>query len=309
MASNKFRLTSPLSDSDKADQALKGYYKSWREHNQESKSPFMALDNSFRDKHLSELEPGPLRLYLYFSFAAQNDYGHSWHSIQKMSEFFNTQTRTIDNWLKVLVEKELIYRKQKGNKSHTTYLLPFSDTLIKHPTPKKHDHDNQELLEDLIKKIKEQAFIYGDILNVFHLFQWTSRKGKPISRENSVQLLLIITKRNNGVLIGHIYSLRKSEHLSVSQLSIDEPSIFESPFSFDQSNVIGLALPPFPPLLTKSAIKDTLVLVKELAELEAWKIEDRQKLEYGIKDEVLPVVDEESTLEDTEETKDEEGDK
>lgn len=301
MASNRFRLTSPLSNSDRTDFALKNYYKSWRYNNQESKSPFLALDNSFRDKHLSELEAGPLRLYLYFSFAANNDYGHSWHSIQKISEFFNTQTRTIDNWLKVLVEKELIYREQKENKSHTTYLLPFSDTIIQHPAPKNRDEDNQDLLEDLIKIITDQAFIYGDILNVFHVFQWRSIKGKPINGDNSLQLLLIITKRKNGVLIGHIYDLKKSDHLSVSQLSIDEPLVFTSSFVFKGTNVIGLALPQNPPLLNKSSLKDMLVLINELAGLEEWEIKDRQKLEFGKKDEVLPIFDEESTG-DVEET-------
>lgn len=303
MLVNRFRLTSVLVDSDKTDKTLKEYYKSWRQQNKESKSPFIALDNSFRENHLSDLEPGPLRLYLYFSFAANNDYGHSWHSIQKISEFFNTQTRTIDNWIKVLVEKELIYREQKGNKSHTTYLLPFSDTIVTHPTPKKQADDNQELLDDLIKKIKDVEFIYGEIIKVFHLFQWRSRKGTPVSREDSLQVLLIITKRKNGVLIGHFYNLRKSSHLSVSQLFIEEPCIFNSPFYFDGSNVVGIALPPIPPLMTKGSIKDTIGLINELVGLEEWEIEDRQELKYGIKDDVLPIVEEESS-EDDEEIKD-----
>jgi len=303
---SRFRLTSPLSPSDKADKALKDYYNSWRDQNQKSKSGFMALDNSFRDTHLSTLEPGPLRLYLYFSFAASNDYGFSWHGITKIAEFFETQTRTIDNWIKVLVDKDLIYRAQKGNKSHTTYLIPFSDTIITHPAPKKRDDDNQELLDDLIKTIEEMEFLYGDIIKVFHLFQWTSRKGKPVTRDNSTQLLLIISKRTNGVLIGHVHVLRKSNQLSVNQLSIEEPSIFESPFHFDGSNIIGLVLPPTPPLQTRASIKDTLDLVKELAEIEEWKIKDRPEIEYGNKDELLPIVDEETTeiehAEDIEET-------
>jgi hypothetical protein len=298
---SRFRLTSRISTADKTDKALKDYYKSWREQNKQSKSGFMALDNSFRDTHLSSLEPGPLRLYLYFSFAASNDYGFSWHGITKIAEFFETQTRTIDNWIKVLVDKDLIYREQKGNKSHTTYLIPFSNTVITHPAQRKREDDSQEVLDDLIKTIEELEFLYGDIIKVFHLFQWTSRKGKPVTRDNSTQLLLIISKRTNGVLIGHIHVLRKSNQLSVNQLFTEEPSIFNSPFHFEGSNLIGLVLPPTPPLQTRASLKDTLDLIEELAELEDWIIKDRPELEYGNKDELLPVVDEEDTeIEDAE---------
>lgn len=293
-SSSRFRLTSPLSDSDKVDKALKSYYNSWREYNQKTKSPFIALDNKFKDKHLSDLEAGPLRLYLYFCFAANNDYGHSWFSIQSMADFFNTQTRTIDNWIKVLVEKDLIYRAQKGNKSHTTYLLPFSNTIITHNAPKKREADNQELLDDLVKQIEDMDFIYGEIIKVFHLFQWLGRKGKPVNRDDSMQLLLIITRRKNGVLIGHVHILRKSDHLGVSQLLIEESVMFQSPFIFNDKNIKGIALPSFPALIHRTAMKDLLELIDELSIIEDWKIEDRQELEYGDKDEVLPVVEEES---------------
>lgn len=263
---NRFRLTSLLSESDKVDHALKDYYKHWREFNQKAKSSFTAIDNSFFTKKiLSNLEPGPLKLYLYFSHVASNEYGHSWHSISSIAEYFDAQTRTIDNWIKVLVDKNLIYRAKKGNKSYTTYLIPFSDTLIIHPAPKKRTDDDQGLLDDLITKIQGLKFLYGEIVKVHHLFQWTSRKGKPLSRDRSFQMLLIITKRDNGVLIGHIHVLRKSTHLSVSELEIEEQSIFKSPFMFNGINITGIALTPYPPLQTRAAIRDTIDLVSELA--------------------------------------------
>jgi hypothetical protein len=286
---NRFRLTSALSETDKIDRALKDYYKSWRELNQKSKSSFTAIDNSFfTEKILRDLEPGPLRLYLYFSHAANNDYGHSWHSISKIAEYFDTQTRTIDNWIKGLVDKDLIYRAQKENKSHNTYIIPFSNTLITHPAPKKRTVDDQDLLEDLLAKIKDLQFLYGEIVKVHHLFQWTSSKGKPITKDNSIQMLLIITKRANGILIGHYHILRKSSHLSVSELVLEEQSIFKSPFVYNNTNITGIALTPIPSLGTRAAIKDTIDLVSELESIEDWQLRDRPQLEYGNKDEILP---------------------
>lgn len=292
----RFRLTSHLSDSDKIDRALKGYYKNWRVLNKQAKSSFTALDNSFFTKKiLKDLEPGPLKLYLYFSYVASNDYGHSWHSIASIAEYFETQTRTIDNWIKVLVDKDLIYRARKGNKSHTTYIIPFDDTLIVHTAPKKRTEDNQGLLEDLIKEIQELEFLYGEIIKVHHLFQWSSQKGRPLNRDHSIQVLLIVTKRKNGVVIGHIHTLRKSEHLSVSELEIEDLCIFKSPFLFNGKNVIGIALTPYPSFKTKGAIRDIIDLTKELANIEEWQLEDRYKLDYGNKDDVLPVTEDDES--------------
>lgn len=299
----RFRLTSLLSDSDKRDRALKGYYKSWRDFNRQSKASFTALDNSFFTKKiLKDLEPGPLKLYLYFSYVANNDYGHSWHSIASIAEYFGAQSRTIDNWIKVLVDKDLIYRARKENKSHNTYIIPFDDTLIHHAAPKKYTEDNQGLLEDLIKDIQELEFLYGEIVKVHHLFQWTAQKGMPLHRDHNIQALLIITKRKNGVVIGHLHILRKSEHLSVNELEIEDHCIFKSQFLYNEKNVIGIALTPYPPINTRGAVRDTINLVQELSNIEEWQLEDRHKLDYGNKDDVLPIT------ENAESTKDIEGD-
>ncbi|PAE35442.1 helix-turn-helix domain-containing protein [Bacillus sp. 7884-1] len=308
VSTNRFRLVVPVSDTD---EALKHYYKSWRDLNQTAKSGFMRLDNAFKDKYLKELGDGALKLYLYFCFHAANETGDSWHSIPRIAEFFNgAQTRTIDNWIKTLVDKNLIYRASQGKKSYTTYLLPFSDTIVRHSASKKRASDNQESLDDLLMKIKELRAVYGEIVKVHHLFQWEKQKGKPVNRDRSQQYLLIITKRNNGVLIGHLYALRKSDHLCVSQLDIEEPAIFNSPFRFHDSNVVGLALPSFPAIggKSKTAIKEILDLIRELAEIEPWKLEDRPKLIYGDKDEILPVQEEDPEIKEADEELDEEAD-
>ncbi|WP_186315430.1 helix-turn-helix domain-containing protein, partial [Bacillus subtilis] len=141
-------------------------------------APFLSLFNKFKDEHLATLEPGPLRLYLYFAFHANNKSGYSWHSIQTMAKFFKTQTRTIDNWIKVLVDKNLIYRERTDKLSNTTFLVPYSNTVLRHAYVNKKEYNDQELLDDLISLIKRRRNVYGEIVKVYHIFQWVMKKGK-----------------------------------------------------------------------------------------------------------------------------------
>lgn len=87
---------------------------------------------------LKDLDEGALRLYLYFGFVADNDFGHSWHSIETISEYFGKQTRTIDHWIKKLVDAGLIYRAKDKKKSYTRFLIPYTDTIIEQKPNKKH---------------------------------------------------------------------------------------------------------------------------------------------------------------------------
>lgn len=307
--SSRYSLTKRIPDADKRVRALKEYYQNWRDFNSKAKYSFTAIENSFftgENKLLRELDSGALRLYLYFCHVANNDYGHSWHSISRIAEYFNKdQTRTIDNWIKTLVDKDLIYRAPTGQKSYTTYLIPYSNTLITHPAPRKRNEDNQELLDDLIAEIRSLEFLYGEIVKVYHLFQWTVINNKPINPNNSKQVLLIITRRKNGILIGHVHTLRKSDHLSVNELNIEEHSFFDSPFLYEGDNVVGIALNPFPVLKSRASIKDTIEWLPELADIEEWELKDRQKLLYGKKDELLPADSEMEKEEASEQERDE----
>lgn len=280
MAKKRFNIIPSITAEDDTDLALKEYYSSWRKTNSENNSSFIALYSSFKEKHLADLEAGPLRLYLYFCFAANNSYGHSWHSIQKIADFFGTQTRTIDNWIKVLVEKNLIYREQKGKKSHTTYLIPYSNTLVKQKLPKKIKEDNQQVLDSLIKVIQQRKFLYGDIIKVFHIFQWGKNKSeKPVKSKNE-QLLFIITKREDGILTGHQYFLKNSGHLGINTLEVGDAAIFKSPFLFNNEHVTGLALPHS--IRFKDSNTDAILdLLEKLAYAEDWQLSEHPEVEYG----------------------------
>lgn len=281
MAKTKFKLISSIAAEDEKEEVIKDYHSYWRKTNTDSSSSFVPVFSSFKERHLATLEPGALRLYLFFAFAANNRYGNSWHSIEKIAEFFNAQTRTVNNWIKVLVDKKLIYREQKGKRSHTTYLIPYSNTIIRHQLRRVIKEDNQSVLDMFIQKIKEYEFLYGSIVDVFHFFQWkTNKKKNPI--KESVQYLFVITQREDGVLVGHYYSLKNSDHLGVNELNIENGDVatFVSPFKYNEQNIRGLVL-THEIRISDNNTAAVLKLLEDLAKAEVWDWDEHPKFKYG----------------------------
>jgi DNA-binding MarR family transcriptional regulator len=285
---------------DEKDATYKSYHAAWRTFNKAKGEPFFALYNGFKEKHLAKLDAGPLRLYLYFGFHANNRTGASWHSISKIAEFFGTQTRTIDNWISVLVKEGLIYRERTDKRSHTTYLIPYSDTLIKQRPRKRYEEDSQEMFEDLLSVIQSRDDVYGQITKVYHLFQWgIKKKLKKPSMDSNIQWIFILTKRED-VLIGHAYPLKHSSHLGVSLLTIDEVATFQSPFQYNHHPVTGIALNHITRISDSSNYDDILYLIRDLALADEEILEQHPALEYG---EISAVLQEE--LEEEKITEDE----
>lgn len=281
MAKPRFKLITSISAADEKEETIKQYHSYWRKNNSLSSASFVPIFSSFKEKHLATLEPGALRLYLFFAFAADNQYGNSWYSIEKIAEFFDTQTRTVNNWIKVLVDKNLIYREQKGKRSHTTYLIPYSNTIIRHQLKRNIKEDNQSVLDLFIKKIADYEFLYGSIIEVLHFFQWKSDKKKNPLKE-CVQYLFVITKREDGVIIGHHYALKNSYHLGVNELRIEDGNIatFISPFKYEEKNIKGLVL-THEIKLADSNTGAILELIEDLARVEEWDWEEHPKFQYG----------------------------
>lgn len=286
MNRRKFNLLTRTADSDETGKLIQSYYSSWRTGNRMMNAPFVALYNSFKDEHLASLEGGPLKLYLYFSFHANNSTGHSWHSIQTIAKFFKTQTRTIDNWIKVLVEKELIYRERTDKLSNTTFLIPYSNALMPQAPMKKHESDNQELLDDLISVIQTREGVYGEIVGVYHLFQWSMKKGE-VNTEDSIQLLLILTKRSNGIVLGHTHRLSKLSDYGISELDVEDIAIFNSNFIYNGETVKGIALDPSMQIRLRKYSRDLLDLCEQLAEAEEIDFDSHFQVEYGLISDVL----------------------
>lgn len=283
MVKKSFNFKKTIDAIDQTDLALKDYYQRWRIGTRKEKAPFIALYNSFKENHLKDLEGGPLKLYLFFAFAADNEYGHSWHSVASIAKFFNAQTRTIDNWIKVLVDKDLIYREQKGKKSNTTYLVPYSNTIISHRITPKTNQSGQEILDAFIKKLKDTNFLYGEIFKVFHFFQWGNINGKPNS-ETNFQLIFVITKRHNGVLIGHGLRIKTLENLTVNEISIEEPSVFDSPLMYNGVNITGLALEHDIQIQNEANVDALIKVLAILGSIEDWELNDYLKVQYGERD-------------------------
>ena len=234
----KILPSNPYSDKDTT---LKNYYSSWRDFNKgndESKETFAMIFTSFKNI-LPDIEGGALKLYLFFSFNATNSTGDSWYSVEKIAEFFHVSTRTVDKWIKILMEKELIYRDQNNHKSATTYLLPYSTTLMKAMTTGTYPEDSQDIIDDVATSLKNQESIFGEIVGVYHLFQWIKSRKKT---NKNTQWLLFITKRQSGILTGHYYELKSSTNYAISKKELEETCFFKSHFKYNNQPLLGIAL-------------------------------------------------------------------
>ncbi|WP_066638629.1 helix-turn-helix domain-containing protein [Desulfolucanica intricata] len=290
---------------DEEDTILRTFYEAWREYNKGKSEPFFPVFNTFMEKHLKELEAGPLRLFLFFGFRANNQYGHSWYSIEKIAEYFNTQPRTINNWIKKLVDEGLIYRDRKGKKSNTTYLIPYSTTLIRLQPPKVYQ-EASELVDALIEIVKKYQHIYGSIIGVYHLFQWKMKvkaKRKVPNRNGNTQWVLILSQRDNGPVTALYYPLQHFDDYGVSKLYIDDHQLFNSPLRYENKQILGLALNHEFQIDGPAKWEAISELVEDLRHVDTEFFEQRARefLEYGKIEKVLEEVDEENGDADNEE--------
>ena len=237
--------------------------------------------------YLNRLEGGPLKLYLYFAFVANNKNGHSWHSISTIATYFDAQTRTIDNWIKVLVDEGLIYRQRAGKKSNTTYLVPFSHGLNVYRQRKQIKTDSQELLNACLVDLKKLESVYGEVFSAFHFFQWNAAKTKKITN----QALFVLSKRKEVITVTMI-SLANSEDMVISEENVEEIMRFDSPFILNGNNVVGLVYPDEPSFTAVKTGKHLLDTLVELAETEQWQFEEIPLVEYGNIDTLFPEEDE-----------------
>lgn len=299
---NPFALgISKIDETDDIEaQELKNYYKDWRQYNRNINAPFFPLDNNFKDRYLKDIEGGPLKLYLYFAFHANNKEGHSWHSVNTISEFFGIKTRTVDNWIKSLVEAGLIYRQRDGKKTASTFLLPLSNSVRLLPKPENYK-ENQFLVDYYISHLEKARNVYGEIVAVTHLFQWTN-----ISSENlkSRQAIAFLTKRDN-IYVLHLCSLQNTRQNCVNELSIEENRYFESDFNYRGEKMLGLA---YPSKVAFSAFKSLKKLIEALVEISQVSLEEiggiMEEIQFGsYRDELIEItkeIEKHETKEDVE---------
>ncbi len=279
-----FQITAKVPGKDQKEINIKSYYENWRTMNSKMNLPFVALYKTFKEEHLATLESGPLRLYLYFSFHAKNQYGHSWHSVETIADFFNTQTRTIDNWIKTLVDKKLIYRERKGKKSHTTYLIPYNHSILQHSLTSKYS-DIQKNIDVFFSKIEEYEFLYGEIVKIYQIFQWKTKDGKA-NKEEYFQILLVITKREE-IITGHLCNITRRVNSNINKLDIDEVVIFESPFKYKGENITGIGLKHDIQIQHKKNVSYLIELCEQLTIVNDDDLNQHPIVEYGPNNEII----------------------
>ena len=227
-------------------------------------------------KHLADLEPGPLKLYLYFGFHSNNQNGSSWHSIETIAQFFNTQTRTINNWIKVLVDRKLIYRERSGHKSNTTYLIQYSTNLIKlEPTKGPYNAEDQSLIEDLTTTAQKYSNIYGRITGVYHLFQWGTQN-KKANIESNLQIIIILTQRDDEVVTA-FYNVIQVPNNLIDYVHLEDPVRFDSHLKYEDKPIRGIALKHYPKIFDEAPRE----VIEDLAQMKAVDYERLPIVKYG----------------------------
>ncbi len=291
-----------LGDDNELD-LVRDYYGYWRDTCTDRGAQFFQLYKAFMDRgYLKNLDDGAIKLYLYYGFMAKNDTGESWHGVDRIAEYFGVQTRTVEKWNRALRDAGLIIRSQDKRKSTTTFLVPFSETIRRIKPKKKRNEDNQELVDELLNRVKHQEKLFGPIVQVFHLFHWGMEKKKPSTKDSANQLLIITDK--NGILTGHLYTFRNSSAYGVNHFYLPGTvCVFESPYRFNGVPVTGLAVSHTFRLL-RDDLSTHYNLVNDLAHVDRDALfEEHQHVRYGLIDEVLD-LDEDEDDEEQEEGED-----
>jgi hypothetical protein len=97
----------------------------WRDTNFINKEGFFPVFNGFKEK-MPYLSGGAVSLFIYFGLHSNNQTGECYHSINKISTYFNKSTRTINNWIKELEDAKLIVRMQlEINGPSHTFIRPY----------------------------------------------------------------------------------------------------------------------------------------------------------------------------------------
>ncbi|MEG8012889.1 hypothetical protein [Bacillus paranthracis] len=84
----------------------------------------------------------------------------------------------------------------------------------------------------------------------------------------------------------------KSQHLSIDEISIEETSVFESPFTYNERTVTGFALEHDIDINSYNGSDEMMSLLKNLAVMEEWKIGELPQVGYGEKDVFFPPTEE-----------------
>jgi len=124
----RWKLMKKPLEKNEADKLMAKYrqeYKEWR--NNKKKEGFFVIYNSFfTNELLKTISGNSLKLYIYLGIHSKNNTGESWHSLERIAEYFEKDMRTIGRWIKELEDINLIKRVQKGLRIPNTFLIGYN---------------------------------------------------------------------------------------------------------------------------------------------------------------------------------------
>ncbi len=104
---------------------LRKEHSQWRDTNFSEKTGFFPIFIDFK-KVLPNLSGGAVSLFVYMGLHSNNQTGECFHSITKISSFFNKSPRTISTWFSELEKEGLIQRIQlEINGPSHTFIRPY----------------------------------------------------------------------------------------------------------------------------------------------------------------------------------------
>ncbi len=200
-------------------------YKKWRQMKRKTKEPFFAVYKDLA-KHLHEIETGPLKLYIYYGFAAGNEDGSSWHSSSTIADKLMVNKKTVEAWNKKLEEYGLVYRVFDGKPTKTTYLLPLSDYA--------HDMGSKQSFDAWVTS-DDFRNTYGEICS---FFVFTEKKGTRYDNYHVVEVSIDYGTFNKRKVYYYYISKALSVIPSIEDIDALDDKIYKQP-SHDQLGKIG----------------------------------------------------------------------
>lgn len=257
-------------------------YKYWREHRKDGKQPFLMVPSEILN-YLKSIHTRAISLYLYYCSRAGNNTGKSWAAVETAAKELDISTKSVNNWNRELEELGLIARINEGKSSKTTYLLPISNyTYFEKNT------DPATFIE------KSHPKIDGELISVFHLFQWRKEDTEEFTKPYNVTALVFqrsyeiddYEKRKFAITKAVFFEEEKYEKMSIDKKN--EDFLKEEAYQFDtekrpyalEIETFGIAVSSKINLKETKKENEVVDLINQLVEgLENENIKDLPKAE------------------------------
>ena len=149
---------------------------------------------------------------MYYAFAAKNEDGGSWHSIETICKNLDVSDRSIVNWNNQLEELGLIYRAKGTRKSRSTYILPLTSYAI-------------ELTPEKLKQIfwEVEFFEPNKYTRAFGVYQTVTKLIIPKEEGKAFNSVICIRLKKQGICDDNI--INSSDVFFYTYSDVVDPSV------------------------------------------------------------------------------------